>query len=58
MRTQLSVVFGSLHSRVVHGMNHIIGLCSDEMLKMGIDEVYCLSVNDAFVMRQVRMNGI
>lgn len=27
---------------------------ADEMLKMGIDEVYCVSVNDAFVMRQVR----
>jgi peroxiredoxin len=24
----------------------------DEILKEGIDEVYCLSVNDAFVMRQ------
>ena len=25
----------------------------DEILKMGIDDVYCISVNDAFVMRQV-----
>ncbi len=25
----------------------------DEILSLGIDEVYCLSVNDAFVMRQV-----
>jgi len=24
----------------------------DDILKLGIDEVYCLSVNDAFVMRQ------
>mmetsp|Transcript_41273 Transcript_41273/g.82115 ORF Transcript_41273/g.82115 Transcript_41273/m.82115 type:complete len:229 (+) Transcript_41273:56-742(+) len=24
----------------------------DEILKMGIDDVYCISVNDAFVMRQ------
>jgi len=24
----------------------------DEMKGMGIDDVYCLSVNDAFVMRQ------
>jgi peroxiredoxin len=23
----------------------------DDILKLGIDEVYCLSVNDAFVMR-------
>ena len=25
---------------------------ADEILKMGIDDVYCISVNDAFVMRQ------
>jgi peroxiredoxin len=25
---------------------------ADEMLKMGVDDVYCISVNDAFVMRQ------
>ena len=25
----------------------------DEMKSYGIDDVYCLSVNDAFVMRQV-----
>jgi peroxiredoxin len=25
---------------------------TDEMLKMGVDDVYCISVNDAFVMRQ------
>lgn len=25
----------------------------DEMKALGIDDVYCLSVNDAFVMRQV-----
>jgi peroxiredoxin len=24
----------------------------DEILRMGIDEIYCISVNDAFVMRQ------
>eukprot|EP01032_Pedospumella_encystans_P032890 gene32890-37148_t len=24
----------------------------DEILKMGVDDVYCISVNDAFVMRQ------
>jgi thioredoxin-dependent peroxiredoxin len=27
----------------------------DEVKALGIDEIYCLSVNDAFVMRQVRL---
>lgn len=38
---------------------HILKLCvfkhfilADEIKKLGVDEVYCLSVNDAFVMRQ------
>lgn len=26
---------------------------TDEILRLGVDEVYCISVNDAFVMRQV-----
>jgi peroxiredoxin len=26
---------------------------ADEIKKLGVDDVYCLSVNDAFVMRQV-----
>lgn len=26
----------------------------DDILKMGVDDVYCISMNDAFVMRQVR----
>lgn len=31
----------------------MIHYCVDEMKQQGVDEVYCLSVNDAFVMRQV-----
>jgi peroxiredoxin len=30
----------------------ILCVYSDEIRKNGVDEVYCLSVNDAFVMRQ------
>lgn len=29
----------------------------DDILKMGVDDVYCISMNDAFVMRQVRGNN-
>jgi len=28
----------------------------DEMKKLGVDDIYCLSVNDAFVMRQWGLN--
>lgn len=27
----------------------------EDILAAGIDDIYCLSVNDAFVMRQVRL---
>ena len=39
------VLFSLANTDVVH---------SDEFKKLGINDVYCLSVNDAFVMRQVR----
>ena len=28
-------------------------MCSDEILSLGVSDVFCVSVNDAFVMRQV-----
>jgi peroxiredoxin len=39
----------SLHQTVVLIVFHVF---PDEILRMGIDEIYCISVNDAFVMRQ------
>lgn len=31
-----------------------LAFTTDEIRKLGVDDVYCLSVNDAFVMRQVQ----
>lgn len=39
-------IFSKTHSYLYHTMN------LDEIKSLGVDDVYCLSVNDAFVMRQ------